>query len=79
MIMTDSRWCTTETNTTLQSSYIPIKEFKKRTAHDDKLSRAPRQRMWGAAWLEQSEEASQEATGPRPVPRDEEEPATQGA
>lgn len=26
---------------------IPIKEFVKRTADDDKLPRAPRQRMWG--------------------------------
>ena len=28
VIMTDSRWCPTETNTTLQSGSVPIKNLK---------------------------------------------------
>lgn len=70
--MYDHDWftlcCRTEINTALQSNYIPIKKILK-TARDDKFSRALRQRIRGAAWIEQSKEASQEATGPRPAPR----------
>lgn len=46
---------------------IPIKEFVKRTADDDKLPQSTETENVGAAWPQQPAAASQRRTGPRPA------------